>query len=167
MRPSDDRRLIIKIMAAQDAEARARRLVAKMGRHVAELLARAHAAGLSDAALARALLRRKHGRVTLAMKRREVERLRKRRRRAGTARPRLSTELAVQPTWEPVPSMSEVDTMSRLVKRTTTTTTTEQYGEDDEVLDEQCDDDEASASAEDDDQEEDDSEQDDESEDDE
>jgi hypothetical protein len=128
--PSDHRRLIAEIVAAQDAEARARTRVAKMGRHIVELLARARTLGLSDQALARALLRRRHGKVTLAMRRREVERLRKRRGR-GTRGPSVSPAPTVAGAAADVKLSTKETAMSKLLKRTTTTTT-EEFGVDEE-----------------------------------
>jgi hypothetical protein len=126
------RQLIAKLVAAHEAEARARRRVAKMSRHLVELLGRAREIGLSDAALARALLRRRHSNITSSMKLREIERLRKRRRR-GTTRPDLSPQGGVQLTPQRVPSIQEVPTMSKLIKRKITEETFAPDAEDEDL----------------------------------
>jgi hypothetical protein len=152
--PSDRRRLIAELVAAHEAEERARSRVAKMGRHIAELLVRGHALGLTDKALARALLRHQHGKFTRAMCQREFERIRKRRRR-GTHGPTVSTEPAVQSASHDIASSAEVNTMSRLIKKTVI----EEFSDDDrgvesdEELD--CADDKSTAAADEDEEEED------------
>jgi hypothetical protein len=146
---------ITKLIAAELAEAKALDGVRKTRSRVAKLIDQAVSDGVSHHEIARGLLRHRLGHAPSIDERlREVERLRKRRRR-GTARPAEDRGVGLKRTNSDVGCSSEVKTMAeRLIRRKTETIEEEFVKEPEEKDDDDCDEDTKAAAGADDEEEE-------------
>jgi hypothetical protein len=139
---------IAKLIAAESAEAEALKSARRFRSDVAQLIGEAVADGVSRDQLARGILRHRLGHApSVEERRREVERLKKRRRRGTACPPEIRAGALKQPR-SGVGSTSEVNQMSeRLIRRKTIEEefVTEEPEEKDDDLD--CDDDKKAAAA--------------------